>query len=178
MPSLNIYQQQPQNNNRIGYIGYIGVREEHKNKRVRMENDYRAVEGTGHGREDERYENPIGKRNRYVGNCNGFDGTSHGIEERYENLVGKRNSYAVNSNGFEELHEYRRFGIHNKPLDDPYRQVPLNGHFRRHDGRFIDEEPMPTGLRRDRIDPPLPTYGRVHYENFEPQPYSGRLFYQ
>ncbi|VVB04689.1 unnamed protein product [Arabis nemorensis] len=163
-------------NDRIGYIGYIGLGEEHQNKMVCLENDYRAVEGTSHGREEERYENPIGKRNRYAGNCNVFEGTGHGREERYENLVGKRNRYAVISNGFEELHEIRRFGIHNKPLDDPYRQVPLNGH-RRHDGRFIDEEPMPTGLRRDRIDPPLPPYGRVPYENFKPQPYSGRPFY-
>ncbi|CAH8267550.1 unnamed protein product [Arabidopsis lyrata] len=181
VPSLNIYSQQLHNNYRNGFSG---PPEEHYSKRVCLGNNYRAVEETGQWREEERYEDPRGKRNRYIGNFNGF----------------------------EEFREIPRFGIHSNPLDDPYRQVPLNarihsnllddpyrqvplnagtnGHLvrHRHDGRYSREEPMHVGPWQDynrRIDPPppqpLPPYGRVSYENFRPQnlnqPHFGRSFY-
>ncbi|KAG7633414.1 hypothetical protein ISN44_As03g037140 [Arabidopsis suecica] len=156
--SRNVYSQQLHNNYRNGFSG---PPEEHHSKRLCLGNRYRALEETGNWREEERYEDPRGKRNRYVGNFNGL----------------------------EEFREIPRFGIHSNPLDDPYRQVPLNagtnGHLvhHRHDGRYNGEEPMHVGQWQDytrRVgSPPLqqtpPPYDRVSYEDF--RPHLGRSFY-
>ncbi|KAG7559795.1 hypothetical protein ISN45_Aa05g013760 [Arabidopsis thaliana x Arabidopsis arenosa] len=199
VPSLNVYSQQLHNNYRNGFSS---PPEEHYNKRLCLGNSYRALEETGHWREEERYEDPRGKRNRYIGNFNEFEELreiprfgihSNPLDDPYRQVPLNTGTH---SNPLDD--SYRQVplnaGIHSNPLDDPYRQVPLNagtnGHLvhHRHDGRYSREEPMHVGQWHDysrRIGPPPPQppppYGRVSYENYRPQnlnqPHFGRSFY-
>ncbi|CAD5324954.1 unnamed protein product [Arabidopsis thaliana] len=77
--SRNVYSQQLHHNYRNGFSG---PPEEHYNKRLCLGNRYRALEETGNWREEERYEDPRGKRSRQVHLNAGTNG--HLVHQRHD----------------------------------------------------------------------------------------------
>ncbi|XP_010426004.1 PREDICTED: uncharacterized protein LOC104711034 [Camelina sativa] len=145
--SLNVYPQQPHNNFRNGFNGLPEI---HYNKRVCLGNGYRAVEETGHRREEESYDDLRELRYRYIGYCTE---TLHRNDDRYRGEepmpVGQCHDYSLRTGPPQPQPPYGR---------DTYENFrPQN----------LSQPPPPYG--RD-------SYGNFRPQNL-PQPHSGRSFY-